>query len=101
MPTENRSSTELPEKPELVECDSCPRSGGCVSTCMKAPASAEPSAKQAFRDYCDRCAEIVAPWPVWKRQAIKSPPVPAVVCRPGINCGKCYGCTNRAPGKQP
>ena len=63
--------------------------------------SAEPNAKQAFHDYCDRCAEIVAPWPAWKRQAIKSPPVPAVVCRPGINCGKCYGCTSRAPRKQP
>ncbi|WP_252088767.1 hypothetical protein [Pseudomonas sp. MWU13-3659] len=63
--------------------------------------SAEQNAKQAFRDYCDRCAEIVATWPVWKREAIKSPPVPAVVCRPGINCGKCFGCASRARGKQP
>lgn len=29
---------------QLVECDACPRSSGCVETCMKAPASAEPSA---------------------------------------------------------
>ncbi|PZW76638.1 hypothetical protein DFS21_11090 [Pseudomonas sp. 2848] len=63
--------------------------------------SDEPSAKQAFRDYCDSCAEKVATWPAWKRESIKSPPVPAVVCRPGINCGKCWGCTSRARGKQP
>lgn len=29
---------------KLVECDACPRISGCVNTCMKAPASAEPSA---------------------------------------------------------
>lgn len=33
--------------PALVECDACPRSSGCVETCMKAPASAEPSAPVA------------------------------------------------------
>lgn len=77
MPTDNRSSNT-----ESVVSD-------------------EPSAKQAFRDYCDSCAEKVATWPAWKRESIKSPPVPAVVCRPGINCGKCWGCTSRARGKQP
>lgn len=25
-------------EPALVECDACPRSTGCVETCMKAPA---------------------------------------------------------------
>ncbi|WMW04166.1 hypothetical protein [Pseudomonas entomophila] len=72
---------------------------GEMAECMRAD-SAEQNAKQAFRDYCDRCAEIVSTWPVWKREAIKSPPVPAVVCRPGINCGKCFGCASRARGKQ-
>lgn len=37
------ASTE-PNKPQLVERDARPRSCGCVSTCMKAPTSAEPSA---------------------------------------------------------
>ncbi|WP_434728596.1 hypothetical protein [Pseudomonas soli] len=65
----------------------------------------EPSAKQAFRDYCDRCAEIVAPWPVWKREAIKSPPVPAVVCRGdaalGTACGRCIKCERIARENKP
>ena len=38
------SASAVPSVPSLVECDACPRSGGCVNTCMKAPASAKPSA---------------------------------------------------------
>lgn len=35
------SASAEPAKSQLVECDACPRSGGCVGSCMKAPASAE------------------------------------------------------------
>lgn len=30
-------------EPRLVECDACPTSGGCVETCMKAPAQPSPA----------------------------------------------------------
>lgn len=39
------SASAEPRKPQLVECDACPRSSGCVGTCMKSPPSAEPEVK--------------------------------------------------------
>ncbi|MDF9619543.1 hypothetical protein P5705_18000 [Pseudomonas entomophila] len=67
--------------------------------------SIEPSAKQIFRDYCDRCAEKVSTWPAWKREAIKSPPVLAVVCRGdealGTACGRCIRCERIARESKP
>lgn len=38
---ELRALLDAPAKLDLVECDACPTSGGCVSVCMKAPNSAE------------------------------------------------------------
>lgn len=32
-----RALLDAPAKLDLVECDACPTSGGCVSVCMKAP----------------------------------------------------------------
>lgn len=34
---ELRALLDAPAKPDLVECDACPTSGGCVSVCVKAP----------------------------------------------------------------
>ena len=34
-----RALLDAPAKLDLVECDACPTSGGCVSVCMKAPAA--------------------------------------------------------------
>lgn len=43
--------------PALVECDACPRSSGCVETCMKAPASAEPSAPTPMPAYMEAACD--------------------------------------------
>lgn len=34
---ELRALLDAPAKLDLIECDACPTSGGCVSVCMKAP----------------------------------------------------------------
>lgn len=49
--------------PQLVECDACPRSSGCVGTCMKAPASAEPSAPVERDERAAFDAWHAANWP--------------------------------------
>ena len=41
----------------LVECDACPMSGGCVSTCMKAPAAANPDPFAELPDWRTGCAK--------------------------------------------
>ena len=38
---ELRALLDGPTKLDLVECDACPTSGGCVSVCMKAPKPAD------------------------------------------------------------
>jgi len=59
------SASAEPATPALVECDACPRSSGCVGTCMKAPASAEPSAaveideRAAFEEFFTQRAKIL------------------------------------------
>lgn len=48
---ELRALLDAPAKLDLVECDACPTSGGCVSVCMKAPKpAAQPQGDLTARD---------------------------------------------------
>lgn len=48
-----RDLLDKPAKVDLVECDACPTSGGCVSVCMKAPKpAAESQGEAALRLQC-------------------------------------------------
>lgn len=58
--------------------------------------SAEPSAKQEFREHLDKCAAEVESWPAWKLEALKHPSA-LIDLGPGI----CKGANCTSDGRTP
>ena len=65
---ELRALLDAPAKLDLVECDACPTSGGCVSVCMKAPKpAAQPQPVARVEIGADRNAALTVTNDDWLR----------------------------------